>query len=306
MSIEISRRLSFCVTPWPLTMVNLLESLPMRDPRPATEESPPAASKRKKQNNSVNHSSSKHITMNILRPHFEKPLAEVAALLGICTTLMKKVCRRVGIPRWPHRHIRSLRKSILSMEQASAMFEGEDRAVYVFQIRKQQRRLAMLLQNPNSLDIEDDDFDCPDENLISTPSLQHKSSNENAIQPISKNDLVRHEQLNLKPLDLTLQVRFTNQPHRQMRFPTRMFEYSANNNMSHHYKNYETTYECESAPICKQFRPSDHQGTKFTNFAFYFDMVLVVIYYHTYYNRSTLVHHFWTAKATDIPLYRFE
>ncbi|KAF0684751.1 Aste57867_23266 [Aphanomyces stellatus] len=133
----------------------------------------PSTMTKKKLNATATHSFSKHITMDILRPHFDKPLAEVAKLFGICTTLMKKVCRRVGIPRWPHRHIRSLRKSILSMETASSMFDGVDRTAYDIQIRKQQRRLAMLLYNPNAIDMDDEDDDGENDSVpdSETPSV---------------------------------------------------------------------------------------------------------------------------------------
>ncbi|OQR99765.1 RWP-RK domain-containing protein [Thraustotheca clavata] len=164
---------------------------------------------KKKLSPNATHSLSKHITIDILRPHFEKPLAEVAKLFGICTTLMKKVCRRVGIPRWPHRHIRSLRKSILSMETASTMFEGEDRAAYDIQIRKQHRRLAMLLHNPNSIDLDDDDEGSipEDQPIVSSPPLQHRSHIDTTlIQPIPKLEIpaIRTELPKLKPLDLNV------------------------------------------------------------------------------------------------------
>ncbi|OQR99270.1 RWP-RK domain-containing protein [Achlya hypogyna] len=165
-----------------------------------------ASPSKKKLSPNATHSLSKHITIDILRPHFEKPLAEVAKLFGICTTLMKKVCRRVGIPRWPHRHIRSLRKSILSMETASTMFEGEDRAAYDVQIRKQHRRLAMLLHNPNSIDLEDDDEgSIPDDHhmhMVSSPPTYRPT--EAAIQPITKQQDIRTELPKLKPFDLSV------------------------------------------------------------------------------------------------------
>ncbi|KAG9405846.1 hypothetical protein AC1031_003766 [Aphanomyces cochlioides] len=139
-----------------------------------------AMASKKKLNATATHSFSKHITIDILRPHFDKPLAEVAKLFGICTTLMKKVCRRVGIPRWPHRHIRSLRKSILSMETASSMFDGVDRTAYDVQIRKQQKRLAMLLYNPNAIDLDDDEADDNE----STESNSHPTSSPVHASPV--------------------------------------------------------------------------------------------------------------------------
>ncbi|KAF1780955.1 RWP-RK domain [Phytophthora cactorum] len=47
----------------------------------------------------------KDLTLNELRPHFNKPMAVVAKELGVCITLMKKICRRNGLVRWPHRPV---------------------------------------------------------------------------------------------------------------------------------------------------------------------------------------------------------
>uniref|UniRef100_A0AAV1TTJ1 RWP-RK domain-containing protein n=1 Tax=Peronospora matthiolae TaxID=2874970 RepID=A0AAV1TTJ1_9STRA len=86
----------------------------------------------------------------MLRPHFEEPLAKVAATFGICVTLLKKICRRHGIARWPHRQITGLRKSIASMEHAIYYFDGARRESYVEQLAKQKIKLAALLADPTT------------------------------------------------------------------------------------------------------------------------------------------------------------
>ncbi|EGZ12486.1 hypothetical protein PHYSODRAFT_516456 [Phytophthora sojae] len=86
----------------------------------------------------------------MLRPHFEEPLAKVAANFGICVTLLKKICRRHGIARWPHRQITGLRKSIASMEHAIGYFDGERRESYAEQLLKQKNKLAALLEDPTT------------------------------------------------------------------------------------------------------------------------------------------------------------
>lgn len=94
---------------------------------------------------------SKSITLDLLRPHFEKPLAEVAGLFGICMTLMKKICRKNGVPRWPHRQIRGLRKSIWSIEKALRCCESEtQRRSYMDHLQKQRAKLLTILRGPES------------------------------------------------------------------------------------------------------------------------------------------------------------
>lgn len=95
-----------------------------------------------------NMSASHSITLEMLQPHFETPLAQVAKQFGICVTLLKKICRKHGISRWPHRQITGLRKSIASMEHAIGYFEGARRESYAEQLRKQKTKLALLLEDP--------------------------------------------------------------------------------------------------------------------------------------------------------------
>ncbi|KAE8905760.1 hypothetical protein PF005_g24074 [Phytophthora fragariae] len=97
-----------------------------------------------------NMTASSSITLDMLRPHFEEPLAKVAANFGICVTLLKKICRRHGIARWPHRQITGLRKSIASMEHAIGYFDGERRESYAEQLLKQKNKLAALLEDPTT------------------------------------------------------------------------------------------------------------------------------------------------------------
>ena len=94
---------------------------------------------------------SKSITLDMLRPHFEKPLAEAANIFGICMTLMKKICRKNGVPRWPHRQIRGLRKSICSIEKALRCCKSEAlRSSYNDHLQKQKVKLVTILKGPAS------------------------------------------------------------------------------------------------------------------------------------------------------------
>jgi hypothetical protein len=45
------------------------------------------------------------ITFEQLSKYFHLPINDVAKELGICATMLKKICRRNGIPRWPHRKV---------------------------------------------------------------------------------------------------------------------------------------------------------------------------------------------------------
>jgi hypothetical protein len=49
----------------------------------------------------------KSITLDELRMYFDKPIEEAAKTIGICSTLLKKICRRYNIKRWPYRQVMS-------------------------------------------------------------------------------------------------------------------------------------------------------------------------------------------------------
>jgi hypothetical protein len=46
--------------------------------------------------------------MTDLAQHFHLPINAAAKELGICPTVLKKICRRNGMRRWPHRKVEVL------------------------------------------------------------------------------------------------------------------------------------------------------------------------------------------------------
>ncbi|EEY60683.1 uncharacterized protein PITG_13423 [Phytophthora infestans T30-4] len=91
----------------------------------------------------------KDLTLNELRPHFNKPMAVVAKELGVCITLMKKICRRNGLVRWPHRRIRSLVNRITSLQVLATNAAGAERKRFQGQIAGLREELSAVIQNPN-------------------------------------------------------------------------------------------------------------------------------------------------------------
>lgn len=89
---------------------------------------------------------SRNIKFSMLQPHFERPLQEAALKFGVCTTLLKKICRKNGIANWPFRKICGLRKSIASMEKQVQYFDGEQKQSYADQLHKLQIELEAYRQ----------------------------------------------------------------------------------------------------------------------------------------------------------------
>ena len=48
---------------------------------------------------------SAYLTFDVLRQYFHLPISAVGKELGVCATMLKKICRKNGIPRWPYRQV---------------------------------------------------------------------------------------------------------------------------------------------------------------------------------------------------------
>eukprot|EP00287_Rhodomonas_sp_CCMP768_P032015 CAMPEP_0202853162 /NCGR_PEP_ID=MMETSP1389-20130828/90338_1 /ASSEMBLY_ACC=CAM_ASM_000865 /TAXON_ID=302021 /ORGANISM="Rhodomonas sp., Strain CCMP768" /LENGTH=431 /DNA_ID=CAMNT_0049531705 /DNA_START=807 /DNA_END=2103 /DNA_ORIENTATION=- len=109
-----------------------------------------------------------------LREHFNMPLNEVAKKFGMCTTALKKLCRKYGVMQWPHRKLRSLEKKIASL-RAEQRYTTDGHGTLDDEIRKlEQQREALITGNgeamddnwsPNQGDADDDGLET--EQLIS-------------------------------------------------------------------------------------------------------------------------------------------
>lgn len=99
---------------------------------------------------------SKMITLEMLQPYFHKPLAEAAAHFGICVTLLKKICRKNGVSRWPHRQVRGLLRSIESIEKSLASCGKSSvlRASYRTHLTLQRAKLRSILHGIDSKSIQ--------------------------------------------------------------------------------------------------------------------------------------------------------
>ena len=108
-------------------------------------------------NNSVTSSGSqkssisRNIKIDDLRSYFHLPIVEVAKQLGICTTLLKRVCRTNKIKKWPYRQIRSIAKSIQSLEMSSmnGLLPEAERDKSQEQITFLKRSLEALIDDPS-------------------------------------------------------------------------------------------------------------------------------------------------------------
>lgn len=90
------------------------------------------------------------VQLEDLRQCFNLPIAAVARKFGICATLLKKICRRHGIQRWPHRQIRSLQKSIDMLRESLAVAKGSNKEYIAKKIAAFELTLECIMQDPNT------------------------------------------------------------------------------------------------------------------------------------------------------------
>jgi hypothetical protein len=57
----------------------------------------------------------KSLQLKELQTCFHLPMAEAAKNLKVCSTVLKKICRKYGISRWPYRQIRKIDKAIIDL-----------------------------------------------------------------------------------------------------------------------------------------------------------------------------------------------
>ncbi|KAL6000678.1 hypothetical protein ACLOJK_006404 [Asimina triloba] len=50
--------------------------------------------------------------------HFHLPIQAAAKKLSVCSTVLKKICRRNGLRRWPYRKVKSLDRRIRELQKS--------------------------------------------------------------------------------------------------------------------------------------------------------------------------------------------
>eukprot|EP00276_Gloeochaete_wittrockiana_P018738 CAMPEP_0184345124 /NCGR_PEP_ID=MMETSP1089-20130417/13571_1 /TAXON_ID=38269 ORGANISM="Gloeochaete wittrockiana, Strain SAG46.84" /NCGR_SAMPLE_ID=MMETSP1089 /ASSEMBLY_ACC=CAM_ASM_000445 /LENGTH=162 /DNA_ID=CAMNT_0026675301 /DNA_START=63 /DNA_END=548 /DNA_ORIENTATION=+ len=82
------------------------------------------------------------LTLDDLSPFFHLPINEASKKLGICATVLKKICRKIGISRWPHRKFKSVDMLIEKVKE-----EGGDDVAAKLEYLEETRE--MLIRQPN-------------------------------------------------------------------------------------------------------------------------------------------------------------
>lgn len=88
------------------------------------------------------------LTFELVSQYFYMPITQAARELNVGLTILKKRCRELGIPRWPHRKLKSLRTLINDVEvlQEAGKADDDGQLRALVEMLEQERRL--LEQKP--------------------------------------------------------------------------------------------------------------------------------------------------------------
>ncbi|KAG8076364.1 hypothetical protein GUJ93_ZPchr0006g41930 [Zizania palustris] len=88
------------------------------------------------------------LTFELVSRYFYMPITQAARELNVGLTLLKKRCRQLGIPRWPHRKMKSLQALIDNVQalQEASKTNGEEQLRMLVETLQQERKL--LEQKP--------------------------------------------------------------------------------------------------------------------------------------------------------------
>jgi hypothetical protein len=97
-----------------------------------------------------------HIGFDELRKYFYMPITRAARELNVGLTVLKKRCRELGIARWPHRKMKSLKSLILNVQvtidrllrNAHAFFSAHERIICTDRCRTHACREKHTIDSP--------------------------------------------------------------------------------------------------------------------------------------------------------------
>ena len=96
--------------------------------------------------NSINMEPS-NLSLEQLSGYFHLPINEAATQLGVCPTVLKKMCRNKGVDRWPHRKIKSIDSLIESLQKV--IDENGEAPKLNMDMNVLLEKKKYLLENPN-------------------------------------------------------------------------------------------------------------------------------------------------------------
>eukprot|EP00257_Ricinus_communis_P015092 XP_015572934.1 protein NLP3 [Ricinus communis] len=84
------------------------------------------------------------LTLKDFTAYFDLPIEEAAKRMSLCPTVVKKICRRYGMNRWPHRKIKSMRRQMAKIRHFVRSNNSEEKARALAEIQRLQQEIANI------------------------------------------------------------------------------------------------------------------------------------------------------------------
>ncbi|PUZ77463.1 hypothetical protein GQ55_1G373500 [Panicum hallii var. hallii] len=88
------------------------------------------------------------LTFELVSRHFSMPIKQAARELNVGLTVLKKRCRELGIPRWPHRKVKSLQTLIDNVQEHGKLSAQEDGHLTRSLVESLQRTKKLIEERP--------------------------------------------------------------------------------------------------------------------------------------------------------------
>ncbi|KAK6926233.1 RWP-RK domain [Dillenia turbinata] len=79
-----------------------------------------------------------------LRRYYSIPLDSAADVLNVCGSVMKKLCQKFNVTRWPHRKIKSFKRKITLLQPLLRGKDPEERKKALLEIQQLQQRITTI------------------------------------------------------------------------------------------------------------------------------------------------------------------
>ncbi|CAB1108416.1 unnamed protein product [Ectocarpus sp. CCAP 1310/34] len=88
----------------------------------------------------------KRIPVELMRHYFNYPLRAAAEAMDISVTTLKRLCRRHGVKRWPHRQICGINRTLNDLETQHDTAKGDEVDSVAEQLRQLHRRRDVIIE----------------------------------------------------------------------------------------------------------------------------------------------------------------
>ncbi|CAK9317330.1 unnamed protein product [Citrullus colocynthis] len=84
------------------------------------------------------------MTVNDLKEYLHLPISEAAKKMNLCLTVVKKICRRSGLRRWPYRKVKSYQRKMEALGARLGSRDAETRARAEAEMERLRQELAQF------------------------------------------------------------------------------------------------------------------------------------------------------------------